>query len=145
MTEEKKYQALLDNQIFIGGAADVKDMVANEKIEVVVDLRGEVAEPAYPHPDVRWIQMKLGDAAEDQAALFQQAIDTVVDEYRKGNKVAFHCNGGRGRTGAVAAGTLIALGLSDSLEDAERKVQEIRPSVMIKPAQKEALQKLFSK
>ncbi|WP_425393266.1 hypothetical protein [Cohnella laeviribosi] len=34
--------------------------------------------------------------------MFKQAIDKVVHAYRQGKKVAFHCGGGKGRTGTVA-------------------------------------------
>lgn len=44
--------------------------------------------------------------------LFQQAINQVVEAYRSGKKVGFHCGGGSGRTGAVAVGTLTTLGKS---------------------------------
>lgn len=146
VSQPKNYHDLHENKIFLGGASDVEEMVKNEGINVVVDLRGEATECAYPHPDVRWIQIPLGDnVTESQEVLYQRAIDTVIDEYKKGNKVAVHCNGGRGRTGAVAVGTLLSMGLSDSIENAEKKVQEIRPIVNIKPAQREALHQLYSK
>ncbi|WP_312880216.1 hypothetical protein [Paenibacillus phytorum] len=71
----KNYQALHEDKIFFGGAADVEDMVKNEGVEVVVDLRGEATECAYPDANVEWIQVPLGDNAEGpQDVLFQQAI-----------------------------------------------------------------------
>ena len=59
-----KYQALVENKIFMGGASDVEDMVKNEGVDVIVDLRGEAAECAYPAGEVEWIQVPLGDLAE---------------------------------------------------------------------------------
>lgn len=38
---QKNYQALVEDKIYFGGASDVEDMVKNEGVEVVVDLRGE--------------------------------------------------------------------------------------------------------
>ncbi|WP_139488553.1 protein-tyrosine phosphatase family protein [Brevibacillus dissolubilis] len=144
MTQEKKYQALHDNKIFIGGAADVQAMVENEQIDVIVDLRGEAKECAYPEAKAEWVQIPLGDeATEPQDVLFQRAIQEVIDAYQSGKKVAFHCNGGRGRTGAVAVGTLLNLGLADSLADAEDKVKAIRPEINIKPKQRESLAKMY--
>ena len=32
---QKNYQSLIDDKIFIGGAADVADMVRNEDVEVM--------------------------------------------------------------------------------------------------------------
>jgi hypothetical protein len=42
-----------------------------------------------------------------------------VNAYQAGQKVAFHCGGGKGRTGTVAAGTLLALGISKDVDEAE--------------------------
>ncbi|CAN7201978.1 dual specificity protein phosphatase family protein [Paenibacillus sp. LjRoot153] len=143
---EKNYQALVEDKIFFGGAADVEDMIKNENVEVIVDLRGEATECAYPAAGVEWLQVPLGDNAEGpQDQLFQQAIDHVVEAFKSGKKVGFHCGGGKGRTGAVAIGTLLALGKSQTIEEAEKLAQSIRPVVSIKQPQREALEKLFNK
>ncbi|SDN36430.1 Protein-tyrosine phosphatase [Paenibacillus sp. yr247] len=142
----KNYQSLYEDNIFFGGAADVEDMIKNEGVEVVVDLRRESTECAYPNANVEWIQVPLGDHAEGpQDVLFQQAINHVVEAYRSGKKVGFHCGGGSGRTGAVAVGTLITLGTSQTIDEAEALAKSIRPKVNIKPPQREALEKLFEK
>ncbi|MFD2085900.1 protein-tyrosine phosphatase family protein [Brevibacillus brevis] len=145
MSEPKQYQALVEDKIFLGSASDVESMIQNEGVDVVVDLRGEAQQPAFSDPNVQWIQIALGDEGNsDQGTLFKQAIDEVVKAYKNGKKVAFHCNGGRGRTGVVAAGTHLSLGLSSTLQEAEEKVKEIRSEINIKPKQKEVLHKLFS-
>lgn len=141
---QKNYHNLIGDHIFFGGAADVEDMVNNEGIEVVVDLRGEATECAYPHDQLKWIQVPLGDNAQaPQEQLFQEAINHVVEAYKSGKKVGFHCGGGSGRTGAVAVGTLIALGKSTSIDEAEALAKSIRPKVNIRPPQRDALEKLF--
>ncbi|MGI2295944.1 protein-tyrosine phosphatase family protein [Paenibacillus sp. GXUN7292] len=140
----KRYQALIEDKIFFGGADDVEKMVEEEGVEVVVDLRGEATESAYPSERVEWIQVPLGDNADGpQDELFKQAINHIVDAYNSGKKVAFHCGGGSGRTGAVAVGTLITLGKSQTISEAEVLAKSIRPKVNIKPPQREALEKLF--
>lgn len=142
----KNYQALIEDKIFFGGASDVEDMVKNENVEVIVDLRGEATECAFPAGNVEWIQVPLGDNAErPQDQLFQQAIDHVVEAYKSGKKVGFHCGGGKGRTGAVAIGTLITLGKSQSIEEAEKIAQSIRPIVNVRAPQREALENIFNK
>ncbi|MFC4779271.1 dual specificity protein phosphatase family protein [Paenibacillus sp. GCM10023252] len=141
---QKNYQNLVEDKVFFGGAADVEDMVKNEGIEIVVDLRGEATECAYPDESLTWIQVPLGDNAEGpQDQLFKQAIDHIVEAYKSGKKVGFHCGGGSGRTGAVAVGTLIELGKSHSIDEAEALAKSIRPKVNVKPAQREALEKLY--
>jgi protein-tyrosine phosphatase len=119
-------------------------MVKNEGVEVVVDLRAEAAECAYPEAKVEWIRIPLGDnAAESQADLFKQAVDEVVKAYNSGKKVAFHCGGGKGRTGTVAAGALMELGEAQTVDEAETKAKSIRNVIDIKPAQRESLLTIF--
>lgn len=141
---QKNYQSLIEDKIFFGGAADVEDMFKNEGIEVVVDLRGEATECAYPNENLKWVQVPLGDNAEGpQDQLFKEAINHVLEAYKSGKKVGFHCGGGSGRTGAVAVGTLIELGKAASIEEAEEQAKSIRPKVNVKPPQREALKKLY--
>ncbi|GGF95826.1 protein-tyrosine phosphatase family protein [Paenibacillus abyssi] len=143
---DKNYHSLISNKIFMGGAADIEQMIKNEQVEVIVDLREESTGCAYPSPDVQWIQVPIGDNAQTpQEELFQAAIDHVVSAYKKGKKVGFHCGGGKGRTGAVAIGTLISLGLSGTIEEAEEKAKSIRPVIQIRQPQRDALEKLYSK
>jgi thioredoxin reductase (NADPH) len=141
----KSYQALHDGRIFFGAAADVEQMFKEEQIDVVVDLRGEATACAYPSEQLEWVQIPLGDNnPEPQDALFKQAIEQVVDFYRQGKKVAFHCGGGKGRTGTVAAGTLVALGVCASVDEAEQHAKQIRSVIHIKPEQKAALYQIFN-
>jgi protein-tyrosine phosphatase len=143
---EKNYQSLVNNRIFLGGASDVEAMVKNEGVEVIVDLRAEATECAYPSDNVQWIQVPLGDNAEGpQDKLFEQAINHVVEAYNSGKKVGFHCGGGKGRTGAIAIGTLLNLGLSTTIDEAEKMAQSIRPVIQVRPPQREALEKLYKK
>ncbi|MFE5323735.1 dual specificity protein phosphatase family protein [Paenibacillus sp. NPDC056579] len=140
----KPYQNLVDDRIFIGGAADAEGMINNEGVEVIVDLRAEATECAYPAPHVEWIRVPLGDNAEQpQDQLLQQAIHHVIEAYNSGKKVGFHCAGGGGRAGSVAVGTLLKLGKYKTIDEAEAAAKAIRPKVNIKPAQRDALEALF--
>lgn len=65
---EKKYHALIADKIFMGGAADVEAMVLNEGIEVVVDLREEATEYAYPADHVKWVKVPLDDNTKENEA-----------------------------------------------------------------------------
>jgi hypothetical protein len=48
----------------------------------------------------------------------------------------------QGRTGTVAVGVLLALGMCQTLDEAEAAAKAIRPIISMKPAQRAALQKL---
>lgn len=106
----KLYHALIHGHIYCGGANDIQQMVDEDGIDVVVDLRAEATGCATHHPEVQWVHIPLSDHAEEpEEQLFRDAILAVVDAYQNGHKVAFHCGAGRGRTGTVAAGVLLEL------------------------------------
>jgi len=144
MSSAKNYHALIPDRIFMGAAADVEAMVQNEQIDVIVDLRGDAAACAYPEASAEWIQIPLADQSGiTQEEGFRLAIEVITQAYREDKRVAFHCNGGRGRTGAVAAGTLIALGLARTVAEAEAMAKAIRSEIEIKPLQMQSLNKLY--
>lgn len=140
----KNYHELVPARIYFGAAADVQQIVDEEKVEVVVDLREESTACATLADGLVWQRIPLADnAAEPQPELFKDAILAVVSAYRAGKKVAFHCGGGRGRTGTVAAGVLMELGLCASVPEAEAMAKAIRPVLNIKPDQHQALERLY--
>lgn len=142
---EKQYQELIKNRIYFGAASDIQYMADHEDIEVVVDLRDEAVCCAASHPNLNWCHTPIGDdATHPQTTSFQQAIHAVVSAYQNGQKVAFHCGGGKGRTGAVAVGVLLELGLYQTLDEAEAAAKAIRPVINIKPNQRETLLLLYS-
>lgn len=141
----KNYHALIPGHVFMGGAGDVQSMVDNEGVEVVVDLREEAEQCAAVGEGLKWIKVPLGDEAnEPQEQLLRTAIKAVTDAYNNGEKVAFHCGGGKGRTGTVAYGTLLELGLAATIEDAEQQAHSIRPVLNIKPAQRKSLEDIYA-
>jgi len=139
----KEYQELVEDRIFIGGAADAKAAAEAEKIDVVVDLRAEAAEGDYDY--VRVHSPIIDDSDDQQDESIKKAIDQVVDAYNDGKKIYFHCAGGSNRAGTVAIGTLLALGKADTVEEAEAQATAIRPVIMVKPQLKESLERIFSK
>lgn len=143
MNDNKPYQALVENQIYLGGASDVQAMADNEHIQLVVDLREE-ASAAPTIPGLLRKNIPLGDNSDTpQAPLMNEAIQAVVAAYRAGTKVGFHCGGGKGRTGAVAVGVLLELGICKTLAEAEAKATAIRPVIKIRPEQRQALEQLY--
>lgn len=144
MTLKKTYQALIADQIYLGGAKDVPAMVENEGVQIVVDLREESQGCESSDSSVTWFKIPLGDnATESEHLLFAQAIQAVVSAYEQKKKVAFHCGGGKGRTGTVAVGILLELGLCKTLDEAEAMAKSIRPVINMKPEQRASLVRLY--
>ncbi|MEN9989307.1 MAG: hypothetical protein RL508_286 [Actinomycetota bacterium] len=138
------YHQLIPN-VFMGAAADVQDAVANEKVDTVVDLRHESEACEATGENINWIKVPLGDNAPGaETALYKQAIDEVVAAKNAGHKVMFHCGMGRGRTGTVATGVLLELGLAKTVDEAEAMAKQIRPQLTLQSVQREALEQLYS-
>jgi protein-tyrosine phosphatase len=140
----KTYQSLHDNRIFVGGAQDVVALVEDEGVDIIVDLRAEVTDGDPMLSDrITRVHIPLLDRTAGQEELLKQAVDHVVNGYVSGKKVAFHCAAGKSRAGSVAVGTLLALGLSDSVEEAEARVKKIRPEVEVHSALRKSLAALY--
>ncbi|WP_163100323.1 protein-tyrosine phosphatase family protein [Peribacillus alkalitolerans] len=136
----KNYQELIKDRIFIGGVNDVEDVLENEKVDTVFDLRAEA-----PKNDVTYnrYHVPIVDDADQQEESVKKAINEVMDAYKSGKKIYFHCGGGGNRAGTVAIGTLLSLGQAASVDEAEEMAKAIRPRIKVKPELKEALQKIF--
>ena len=136
---EKQYQALIGDRIFVGGFADVESVIEEEKIDVVYDLRAEVAASSS---DISKHQ-PIVDDGEFQDESIRTGVKQIVQDYQDGKKIFFHCNSGNGRAGTMAVATLMELRLADSIEEAEAQVKMIRPQVNVKPQLKEALKRIY--
>ncbi|MFC4324218.1 protein-tyrosine phosphatase family protein [Litchfieldia salsa] len=137
---EKNYHELIKDRIFIGGANDVKEMMQNEKVDIIYDLRAESSNEAL---DYNRVHSPIVDDADQQDESVQESINHVVNAYNEGKNVYFHCQGGSNRTGTVAIGTLISLGKAKNIEQAEEMAKAARPKINIKPEMKETLKKIF--
>ncbi|MBT2730921.1 dual specificity protein phosphatase family protein [Bacillus sp. ISL-75] len=136
----KNYNELIKNRIYFGGADDVKDMMENEKADVIFDLRAESHENKSGYER---IHSPIVDDAEHQDESIKKSIDHVVNAYNEGKKVYFHCGGGSTRAGTVAVGTLLSLGKAKTIDEAEEMAKAARPKVNVKPQMKEALQRIY--
>ena len=138
----KNYQELVKGRIYIGGADDVEDMMNNEKVDIVFDLRAEA-----PTEESKYnrIHSPIVDDADHQDESVKNSIDRVVSAYHEGKNIYFHCQGGSNRTGTVAIGTLLALGKASTFQEAEEIAKNARPKISVKPEMKEALKRIYPK
>lgn len=136
----KNYQELVKERIYIGGADDVEDLMKNEKVDIIFDLRAEapIEESKYNR-----VHSPIVDDADQQDESVKQSIDYVVNAYNEGKNVYFHCQGGSNRTGTVAVGTLLALGKASTIEEAEEMAKTARPKINVKPEMKDSLKRIF--
>lgn len=137
---EKNYKELIPNRIFIGGIDAIDELVENEDIDVIFDLRGKVNGPL---PSALSVHKPLLDEPSEQDNSIKDAVKEVVNAYKDGKNVYFHCNTGNGRGGTLAAATLLELELAKTVEEAELQAQKIRPSINIRPSFKDALKRIY--
>lgn len=136
----KNYHELFKDRIYIGGADDIEDMMENEKVDIIFDLRAEAPTDKLKYNRVH---SPIVDEATHQDESVKESIDRVLKAYNDGNKVYFHCQGGSNRTGTVAIGTLLALGKASNIEEAEEIAKTVRPKINVKPEMKETLKRIF--
>lgn len=136
----KNYQALIPDRIFIGGADAIPELLDNEKIDMVYDLRAENKEGAYEYPRTH-LPMYDDDSQQDESV--QKALEEVERAYDDGKNIYFHCSTGRTRTGTLAAGTLLKLGKAESVEEAKVKAREVREVLNLDSKLITSLERIF--
>jgi len=137
---EKNYHELIKERIFIGGADDIEDVIENEKVDVIYDLR---AEATNDNSNYNRVHSPIVDDADLQDVSIKESIDNVVNAFNEGKNIYFHCQGGSNRTGTVAIGTLLTLGKAETIEEAEDIAKNARPKINVKPQMKDALKRIF--
>ncbi|CAM3895908.1 dual specificity protein phosphatase family protein [Mesobacillus thioparans] len=136
----KNYQALVPGRIFIGGADAIPELLENEKIDMVYDLRAENKEGNYDYPRTH-LPMYDNDSQQDESVV--KALDEVATAYESGKNIYFHCSTGRTRTGTLAAGTLLKLNQADSIEEAKSKAREVREVLNLNSQLITSLERIF--
>ncbi|MBO1909993.1 dual specificity protein phosphatase family protein [Sporosarcina sp. 6E9] len=136
----KKYEALVPGRIFVGGIDAIDELLENEKIDVIYDLRAEVK--GSLSSDVSVLQ-PIVDEADNLDESIKAAVTAVMNAYHSDKNVFFHCNTGRGRAGTIATATLLELRQADTVDEAEHKAKEIRPQIKVRPQFKEALKRIY--
>lgn len=143
---EKNYSELVANRIFFGGVSDTQAAVENEQVDVVVDVRvkGRSTEEQAALGTM-YLHRPIADEDDIEviARSIKQGAREIVDAFEQDKKIFFHCGGGGGRAGVMAVAMLSELGLAESVEEAEHKAKQARPTVTIRPNMKEALEKLY--
>ncbi|MCP1495147.1 hypothetical protein J2Y73_005178 [Peribacillus frigoritolerans] len=81
----KNYYELIKDHILIGGANDVKDMIENEKADIIFDLRAV----APDETEYNRLHSPIVDDAEHQDESIKKSIGHVVKAIMKEKKCIF--------------------------------------------------------
>ncbi|MBF7155408.1 protein-tyrosine phosphatase family protein [Bacillus zanthoxyli] len=137
------YHELVKGKVYIGGVDAIQEAVKNHGITEVFDLRAGGEEPeGFPTETTRHAY-PIVEAVAGQDESVKTAIAAVKEAVEQDKKVFFHCSGGRNRTGTVATGLLVELGIAENIEEAEQKAKEVRSIINIKPELREVLGNLY--
>lgn len=127
------YHELIKNKVYIGGVDAIETADENENIDVFFDLRASIDELAHQ----KSIHTPLLDDAEIET--LQQTLQQVNEAIDNNQKVYFHCNTGRGRTGALATLLLYELNPELTMADAEALAITAREDIKLRENFKAAL------
>ncbi|MGM1022848.1 MAG: protein-tyrosine phosphatase family protein [Bacillota bacterium] len=137
------YHTLVENKVYIGGENALLEALREEEISDVFDLRDNGTEAeGFPAKVTRHHYPIVEDETGQEASV-QAAIQAVKEAVNSGKTVYFHCAGGRNRTGTVATGVLIELGLATTVEEAEALAKEKRPDINIKQEMRDVLKGFY--
>jgi len=113
------------DNLMVGSSIDAP-MMAGAGATRLMDLRNEGKPPVYGFIEVDW--QPIEDLIPNQDDLILKAGKRLDELIRDGEIVGIYCQAGVSRTAAVAIVYLMLNGYS--LEDANAKVREARPSAL---------------
>jgi protein-tyrosine phosphatase len=122
--------------IWLGRRAFVNELPDN--ISLIIDLTAEFPEPPNAISGKTYICIPTLDTSVPEQQVFEEVIQTICAW--QGN-VYIHCALGHGRSATVVAGVLLAKGLVDNFNQAEKVLLTARPKIKFSPAQKNMLKK----
>lgn len=103
-----------------------------EKLDLIVDLTAEFAEPVTVRAACLYKSLPILDASTADLTAFTDTVRFVAGQ---SGRIYIHCAQGHGRTGMFVAAVMIARGLANEPTDALRLIRSIRPGVRLKPRQ----------
>jgi len=139
------YHELIEGKVYIGGEAALLQALQEQEITDVFDLRDTGTEAEGFPANVTRHHHPIVEDEDGQEGAIHGAILAIKEAVKQNKSVYFHCAGGRNRTGTVATGLLIELGLAGSVEEAEQLAIAKRPDINIKPEMINVLNGFYSK
>ncbi len=137
------YHELIPGKVYIGGENALLEALQEQEISDVFDLRDNGTEAEGFPAKVTRHHFPIVEDESGQENSVQAAIQAVTAAVKSGKTVYFHCAGGRNRTGTVATGVLLELGLASTVEEAETLAKEKRPDINIKQEMRDVLQGFY--
>ncbi|HBK64951.1 MAG TPA: hypothetical protein DD000_15905 [Cyanobacteria bacterium UBA11166] len=112
-----------------------------DNIDLIIDLTSEFVEPYNVIARKTYICIPTLDNSVPPDSSFQKLIEIILSW--QGN-IYIHCALGYGRSATVVAGILLAKGLVDNLDEAEKFIEAKRPGIKLSQEQKSLLKRVFN-
>lgn len=107
-----------------------------------VNLRSEFDDAAHGLALKHYCHLPVVDDDAPSLDQLNQGVRFIQDAIAQGGKVYIHCAGGVGRAPTMAAAYLVGQGVN--LDEAIRRIQQVRPFIQIMPPQMEQLKRFES-
>jgi len=127
-------------QVWIGRRLNDREaaVAAKQGVTAVLDLTGELAE-AGPFLEVAYLNLPVLDLAAPTPAQLRAAVD-FIGAHRATGTVYVHCKIGYSRSAAAVGAWLLDAGLAVTAEAAIASIRAVRPTLVVRPEAREALQ-----
>lgn len=112
-----------------------------DNIDLIIDLTAEFIEPYDVIANQTYICIPTLDTSVPPDSSFQKLIEIILSW--QGN-IYIHCALGYGRSATVVAAIILAKGLVDNLDEAEKLIEAKRPGIKLSQEQKSLLQRVFN-
>ena len=115
-------------------------LVSLIEVEEFVALGVEELPACAKHAGLAWMHLPIKDGDVPNAKFereWQSAGPYIHSRLQRGGNIVFHCRGGLGRTGVIAAKVLIEAGMAPVV--AMRKVRKARPNTIENKRQEDYL------
>lgn len=116
---------------------DLSSLYARGIRAIVSLLEDRIGLDAYKTQGFETLWVPVEDDKAPTAAQVHELVKFVDLQLSQDRPVAIHCKGGRGRTGTMLAGYLIAKGAS--YESAMNQIEKVQPNAIRQEAQKQFL------
>lgn len=130
--------------LLIGRVLSAKEarLAIQEGVSAVVDMTAEFSE-SPPFRDLAYLNLQTLDLTAPHPACLQQGVEFIDREIQSG-KVYVHCKIGYSRTAVMAGVYLIHSGMARTVDEAVALLKKARPTLIVRPEAREALEVFYA-
>jgi len=124
-------------------SGEVTALLDDACVGAVVDLTCELVDPARLRKRTQYLCLPVLDGTPPTSEQLTAGVD-FIEQHRGDKAVYVHCAVGRGRSATLLVAWSLRVGLATTIDEAEKRLQQARPSVRLHPTQKAGLQRWWA-